>query len=138
MPRPFFLIIKEMNLYQRVALSNPNAAKGIIKNFGYEIRTNNLAHALRLLVANEGEEALRAVVEIHPDKDLILECYQENKTTKKEDCGCKDKHDKKEEGNMYLNAVGQMTEAQKQTQLTNTFLIAASILILGALIIKNN
>jgi hypothetical protein len=91
-----------------------------------------------LLVANEGEEALRAVVEIHPDKDLILECYQENKTTKKEDCGCKDKHDKKEEGNMYLNAVGQMTEAQKQTQLTNTFLIAASILILGALIIKNN
>lgn len=128
-----------MNLYQRVALSNPTAAKGVIKNFGYDIRTNNLAHALRLLVANEGEEALRAVVAIHPDKDLILECYQENKTTKKEDCGCNDKHGKKDDSKdlLYYNAAGQMTEAQKQAQLTNTFLIAASILILGALLIKN-
>jgi len=129
-----------MNLYQRVALSNPTAAKGVINNFGYDIRTNNLAHALRLLVANEGEEALRQIVEIHPDKDLILECYQETKMGKKEgDCGCKDKHHKHEEHKdlMYANATGQLTEAQKQTQLTNTFLIAASILILGALLIKN-
>lgn len=130
-----------MNLYQRVALANPAASKAVIKNFGYEIRTNNLPHALRMLVANEGEEALKAIVEIHPDKELILECYQEKVSTKKEeDCKCKDKHHKHEEKErdiMYANATGQMTEAQKQAHLTTTFMIAASILILGALIIKN-
>ena len=131
-----------MNLYQRVALANPAASKAVIKNFGYEIRTNNLPHALRMLVANEGEEALKAIVEIHPDKELILECYQEKVSGKKEeDCGCKGKkheHDHKHEAEtLYANAAGQITEAQKQAHLTTTFLIASSILILGALLVKN-
>jgi hypothetical protein len=130
-----------MNLYQRIALANPPAAKAVIQNFGYEIRTNNLPQALRMLVANEGEEALRAIVDIHPDKDLILECYEEKMSGKKEeDCKCKDKHNhshKNEMDVMYANATGQLTEAQKQAHLTTTFLIAASILILGALLIKN-
>ena len=123
------------SLYTRVAAANPNGAKSVIKSYGYEIRTNNLAQALKQLVAAEGEPALRSIVDIHPDKELILECYAPTKE-KKEDCGCKEKEKSYEKE--YLNAVGKMTDAQKENQLTNTFLIVSAVMVLGALIIRNN
>ena len=123
-----------MNLYERVAKANPSGAKAIIKSYGYEIRTNNLAQALKQLVAAEGEPALRSIVDIHPDKEIILECYASNK---QDDCGCKDKHQDKSIEKDYMNAVGQMTAAQKENQLTNTFLIVSAVMVLGALIIRN-
>jgi hypothetical protein len=122
-----------MNLYQRVALANPQGARNVIKSYGYEIRTNNLPNALRMLVSAEGEPALRSIVDIHPDKDLILECYQ--KEEKKEDCKCKDGHSNMDAH--FYNAAGTITEAQKQSELTKTFLIVSTVLILGSLIIKN-
>lgn len=132
MTPPLFFNPQPMSsLYTRVAAANPNGAKSVIKSYGYEIRTNNLAQALKQLVAAEGEPALRSIVDIHPDKELILECY----APAKDDCGCKDKeknHDKD-----YLNAVGKMTDAQRENQLTNTFLIVSAVMVLGALIIRN-
>ena len=126
-----------MNLYQRVATANPSGARNVIQKYGYEIRTKNLSQALRMLVGAEGEPALRDIVAIHPDKDLILECYGDVKKDdhKHDDCKCKEAN-KHEQG--YLNAAGQLTEAQKETQLTNTFLIVSAVMILGALIIRNN
>lgn len=124
-----------MNLYQRVAIANPREAKSVINKFGYEIRTNNLPQALRMLVSAEGEPALRAIVDIHPDKDLILECYAEDKTAIQKDASTNLSNPHYD---MYLNAAGQqITEAQKTTQLTNTFLIASTLIILTALILKN-
>ena len=124
-----------MNLYQRVATANPSGARNIIHKYGYEIRTNNLPQALRMLVGAEGEPALRDIANIHPDKELILECFAEAKKAdhKDDDCKCKDKHE-----HSYMNATGQLTQAQKETQLTNTFLIVSAVMILGALIIRNN
>lgn len=119
------------SLYTRVAASNPSGAKAVIKRYGYEIRTNNLAQALKQLVAAEGEPALRSIVDIHPDKEIILECY----APAKDDCDCKEK-DKSSERD-YLNAVGKMTDAQRENQLTNTFLIVSAVMVLGALIIRN-
>jgi hypothetical protein len=93
-----------------------------------------------MLVKAEGEPALRSIVEIHPDKDLILECYKEElapqKPDKHDDCEC-NKSKKDNSNKEYLNAVGQMTEAQKQAQLTNTFLVVSAVMILGALIIRH-
>lgn len=120
-----------MNLYQRVASGNPSAAKSVINRFGYEIKTRDLAFALKQLVSAEGEPALRAIVEIHPDKEVILECFQPSAPDKV--IATNDLN------NSFLNAAGNMmmSEAQKQAQLTNTFLVASCILILGALILKN-
>jgi hypothetical protein len=132
-----------MNLYQRIALANPQGAREVIKSYGYDIRTSNLPQALRMLVGAEGENALRSIVNIHPDKEIILECFAKNdidmtKATKHDhdDCGCNKTKSQPMESS-YLNAVGNVTEAQKQTQLTNTFLIVSAIMVLGALIIKN-
>jgi hypothetical protein len=125
-----------MSLYTRVASSNPSGAKAVIKSYGYDLRTNNLPHALKQLVAAEGEPALRSIVDIHPDKEIILECYAPSK----EDCGCKETEKHKDTDTHFLNAVGQvsqMTQAQKENQLTNTFLIVSAVMVLGALIIKN-
>jgi hypothetical protein len=122
-----------MNLYQRVAIANPTEAKSVINQFGYEIRTNNLPQALRMLVSSEGEPALRAIVNIHPDKDLILECFAEDKSSIRKD----ENQSSNSNSDVFLNVVGQqLTEAQKSTQLTNTFLIASTLIILTALILK--
>jgi hypothetical protein len=122
-----------MNLYQRVAIANPKEAKSVINQFGYEIRTNNLPQALRMLVSSEGEPALRAIVNIHPDKDLILECFAEDKSSIRKD----ENQSSNSNIDVFLNVVGQqLTEAQKSTQLTNTFLIASTLIILTALILK--
>jgi hypothetical protein len=122
-----------MNLYQRVAIANPKEAKSVINQFGYEIRTNNLPQALRMLVSSEGEPALRAIVNIHPDKDLILECFAEDKSSIRKD----ENQSSNSNSDVFLNVVGQqLTEAQKSTQLTNTFLIASTLIILTALILK--
>lgn len=126
-----------MSLYTRVAAANPSGAKAVIKSYGYELRTNNLPQALRQLVAAEGEPALRSIVDIHPDKEIILECFAP--APAKDDCGCKDKGKDKDSDaeKHYLNAVGKITDAQKEHQLTNTFLIVSAVMVLGALIIKN-
>ena len=122
-----------MNLYQIVAIANPKEAKSVINQFGYEIRTNNLPQALRMLVSSEGEPALRAIVNIHPDKDLILECFAEDKSSIRKD----ENQSSTSNSDVFLNVVGQqLTEAQKSTQLTNTFLIASTLIILTALILK--
>ena len=122
-----------MNLYHRVAIANPKEAKSVINQFGYEIRTNNLPQALRMLVSSEGEPALRAIVNIHPDKDLILECFAEDKSSIRKD----ENQSSNSNSDVFLNVVGQqLTEAQKSTQLTNTFLIASTLIILTALILK--
>lgn len=130
-----------MNLYQRVALANPKGAREVISSYGYEIRTNDLSRALKLLVSNEGEQALRSIVGIHPDKEIILECFGsvEKPHQHEDDCDCKkNKQTEISENyaNSYMNAVGKMTEAQKESQLTNSFLMVSAVLILGALLIR--
>jgi len=122
-----------MSLFTRVAAANPIGAKSVIKSYGYDLRTNNLPQALKQLVAAEGEPALRSIVDIHPDKAIILECFAP--TPVKEDCHCKEKD--KDTDKYYMNAVGKMTDAQRESQLTNSFLIVSAVMILGALIIKN-
>jgi len=132
-----------MNLYQRIALADPQGAREVIKSYGYDIRTSNLPQALRMLVGAEGENALRSIVDLHPDKEIILECFAKDEANvakpskhDHDDCQCK-KANNVAQVESYMNAVGTMTEAQKQTQQTNTFLIISAVLILGALIIRN-
>lgn len=121
-------------LYQRVASANPQAAAALIRNFGYELQTRNIAKGLYLLVQNEGEPALRAIVDIHPDKELILECLAPAPAV------AATEKNNTHEAMMFLNASGQisqLTEAQKNTQITNTFLIASTLIIITALILKH-
>ena len=65
-----------MTIYEYIARNNPMGAKRVIESFGYVVtQPKKMGDNLRMLVAQEGEPALKAVVDLHPDKDLILEVF---------------------------------------------------------------
>ena len=129
-----------MNFYEYIAKTNPSGAKKVINEFGYRVVDGRrMGENLRMLVAQEGEPALRAIAEMHPDKELLLEVF----APKDGDCGCKKK------GESFLGADGVLSSAvlsnnqQQQAQSdstklamqTNAMLIAATIIIAAAIIV---
>ena len=130
-----------MNFYEYIAKTNPSGAKKVINEFGYRVVDGRrMGENLRMLVAQEGEPALRAIAEMHPDKELLLEVF----APKDGDCGCKKK------GESFMGADGVLSSAvlsnnqQQQAQSdstklamqTNAMLIAATIIIASAIIVS--
>jgi hypothetical protein len=70
-----------MSVFNYIAESNPYFAKGICQKYGYQttnIRSkSDLGHCLKLLVQKHGEGAFQDIMQSHPDKDLILEMFEE-------------------------------------------------------------
>lgn len=128
-----------MNFYEYIAKTNPSGSKMVIQQFGYRVVDGRrMGENLRMLVAQEGEPALRAIAELHPDKDLILEVF----APKDGDCGCKKKSES------FLGADGtlasavlnnnqqqQQSDSTKLAMQTNAMLIAATIIIAAAIIV---
>ena len=115
-------------------------SKKVIQEFGYRVVDGRrMGENLRMLVAQEGEPALRASAELHPDKELLLDVF----APKDGDCGCKKKSES------FMGADGLLSSAvlnnnQQQAQSdstklamqTNTMLIAATIIIAAAIIVS--
>ncbi len=96
------------DLFGRIATAKEThpAAQAILVKYGYEQAKNEteLAHKLASVVMNVGENALKDIASIHPDKELILSFYSpsmpaahlmdtaEKKVTLN-DCGCGKMHD---------------------------------------------
>jgi hypothetical protein len=123
-----------VNVYSYIAQSNPYSAKQTIESFGYRIvDRNNMGKNLQQLVINEGEEALRAVMDNHPDKDIIIEMFANDAQPEKKPCGCKGTKD------TYANASGTETApaiSAKTVEKDFSVLFLAGIIIL-ALSIQN-
>ena len=99
-----------MNVYLYIAENNPDAAYEICKKYGYfNINSmEELADALKSVVAENGQDSLEEILNIHPEKEVILEIFdkkkvidtkpfeeviqsmfEKNKPIEKEkDCGC--------------------------------------------------
>lgn len=92
-----------MNVYTYVAENNPLVAKGILDSFGYD-HANTPDMGLSQLVANVGEPALKKVMDNHPDKEIILELFSEEKP-----CNCKSCSQPMEQ---FYNANGQEEKNQ--------------------------
>lgn len=77
---PFFFKTSQMNVYQYVAQNNPDAAYEVCKSYGYHNITtlDELAYCLEMCVGNNGRDALASIMELHPDKDTILELFSVN------------------------------------------------------------
>ena len=129
-----------MNFYEYIAKTNPMGSKKVIQEFGYRVVDGRrMGENLRMLVAQEGEPALRAIAELHPDKELLLDVF----APKDGDCGCKKKSES------FMGADGLLSSAvlnnnQQQAQSdstklamqTNAMLIAATIIIAAAIIVS--
>lgn len=135
-----------MNLYSYVANSNPTASKIICQKFGYRVANvkskDDLAECLRSLVAQEGEPALKEILDNHPDKDIILEVFANDSTqflgidgtgsSKQSTCNCEKKCDCKSREN-YLNADASQSRLASQT---NVIIVVASLFLAVAILTK--
>lgn len=100
-----------MNVYLYIAENNPDAAYEICKKYGYfNINSiEELADALKSIVAENGQQPLEEILNIHPEKEVILEIFDKKKVIdekplediiqkifdknkpvqmEKQDCGC--------------------------------------------------
>ena len=129
-------------MYEYIALNNPYGAMSVLKSYGLKIRDKrNLGSALRKLVAQEGEPALRRIAELHPDKELIMDVY--SNADGECNCGCQNKSMGQD---LKYNFVGadastsmnnnQQSESTKLAMQTNAFLIVATIIIASAIITR--
>ena len=150
-----------MSDYNDIAKRNPQGAVSVISSFGYElVDQSNLGQSLSELIAQEGEPALRKVMEIHPDKDVILELFSNQAVeTEKKGCGCSSCNEKNSEKHSdnhaeryfekyenFSNFSGNAVEAPKTDNAssnssilahqTNNILIVASLFIATVLILK--
>lgn len=116
-----------MNVYQNIAYSNPDAANEVCKKYGYyQIYTQDeLAYCLQSIVARKGEPAFKEIMELHPDKDVILELFSKKEEPKpimdrerKRDCSC------------MLNADGAPTGGvQNIASQTNLIILVAAMIV---------
>lgn len=128
-------------MYEYIAQTNPQGAYMLLKSYGYKLRDKrNLGQALRKLVAQEGEPALRQIADLHPDKELIMDVY-----SNADGCGCSScsKALGKEMKENFYGVDGSSTSTTKSTDMssvamqTNTFLLVATIIIAAAIITNN-
>ena len=126
-----------MTIYEYIARNNPSGAKRVIESFGYVVtQPKKMGDNLRMLVAQEGEPALKAVVDLHPDKDLIIEVFGNNQGSRAV-------------GDNFFGADGLLQSAvlsnnqqqndsnNKMVLQTNTLIVALSLLVVAGLIFKN-
>ena len=69
-----------ITMYEYVASHNPGMAISILNKYGYKpnehtTSSKDLGVCLANLIATEGETALKDVVDMHPDKEVIIEMF---------------------------------------------------------------
>lgn len=123
--KPLFFNSSAMNVYQNIANTNPDAANDVCKKYGYyEIRSiDELAYSLQCIVADEGESSLKEIMQLHPDKDVILELFEtkceENPVImeEKKDCSC------------MMNAEGASSTTNGIASQTNMIILVAAMIV---------
>lgn len=143
-----------MNVYEYVAESNPRLTAQLMNSFNYDtIDAPDMG--LSQLVDMVGEKALNKVMDIHPDKEIILELFSKNNDTKDDVCNCDSCRRRvryNDENLNYLNMTGNAVvptatttpanDSSSNTHLlanqTNVILVVSALFIATALILKNN
>ncbi len=124
-----------MSVYKYIAELNPDAAYEICKKYGFfKISdTSELAQQLESIVARGGEDSLKDVMSVHPDREVILEIFEKksdlDKPNTKQDCGCKNssfQHRRR----FFAGADGKTTT----TTQTNTYILIGALMVSLAII----
>ncbi len=123
-----------VNIFQYVAENDEYAARSICNKHGFAMQNADtpdaMAVCLEQLVSEVGEPAMVDIVNVHPDKDLILEVYATSKGgVEEKKCNC----NKKKAMQEYVN--GGKSEGFLSSQ-GNLFIIAAALLLSVAVISK--
>lgn len=126
-----------MDVFEYIATANPSACQDLCARYGYQAQaatTADLGDCMSILVEQEGEPALRDLMGLHPDKEVLLEQFGQGATSSgggKCGCGCGSCQGKKGGG-----APGAMAQWIDQgRQLTHTH--QAGLFILGGLFVMS-
>ena len=127
--KPLFFKPSEMNVYYYIADSKPDAANKVCNKYGYyQIQSiDEIAYCLQEIVANQGESALKEIMDLHPDKDVVLELFEKKseiivptpimEQERKRDCSC------------MLNADGATQSNQGIASQTNIMILVAAMIV---------
>lgn len=129
-----------MNVYQYIAYSTPDAANELCNRYGYfQIQdVDELAYCLQSIVAIKGESAFKEIMELHPDKDVVLELFEKKdmpqppiqiaapimEQERKRDCSC------------MMNADGNNQNQGVASQTNLMILVAAMIVSISIISMK--
>lgn len=80
---------KAQNRIDYIVLQKPSEAAKIVEKYGYEApaKVDELVKAVKLLVKKKGEPVIKELINIHPEKKLILE-VSGHKSNEDNYCGC--------------------------------------------------
>lgn len=80
---------KAQNRIDYIVLQKPTDAARILDKYGYDPpkKPEELVKAMKLLVRKKGEPAVKELINIHPEKQLILEASGHN-SDESNYCGC--------------------------------------------------
>ena len=119
-----------MNVFQNIAYSNSDSALKICNKYGYyQIQSEEeLANCLQNIVAVKGESALKEIMEIHPDKDVIIELF-ETKQEKKEPMETENKKECSCMANADGNAIANQSGVSGIASQTNLLILVAAIIV---------
>lgn len=134
-----------MDVYSYIAGNDPNGAVRVIGSMGYEVTSNSdLARSLKELVNAVGEPAVKKIMDIHPDKEIILELYGSPRQAM--GCGCSGCAKNAGQHAHYFNATGPEDTKPKEASATissntlahqtNVILVVSALFIATALILK--
>lgn len=141
-----------MTVYTYIAENNPDAAYEICKKYGYfNVESfEELSSSLQELVAQNGECALQEVLEIHPDKDVILELFEKKNDEKQPIVELveidakisevandfKNFKEEQKETIQKLNAIGSTAPSEPKSVVnqTNTYILVGALIVSLAII----
>jgi len=123
-----------MSVYKYIAETNPDGAYQVCAKYGvFQIDQEELADALESLVAKGGEDSLKDVMSVHPDREVILEIFEKknelDKPNTNADCGCKTPPPPVEDRRL-ANATGNGVTPGS----TNTYILIGALIVSLAII----
>lgn len=141
-----------MTVYTYIAENNPDDAYEICKKYGYfNVESfEDLSASLQELVAQNGEGALQEVLEIHPDKDVILELFEKKNEERQPivelveidakisevASDFKNFKEEQKETIQKLNAIGSTAPSEPKSVVnqTNTYILVGALIVSLAII----
>ena len=66
------------DVYQRIAIHNPTKASQICNRYGYNCETIEEGAEALQVIADSGDAQFKEVMELHPEKDVILALFSSN------------------------------------------------------------
>lgn len=125
-----------MNVYQYIAESNPDASYELCNQYGvYDIQSfNELSSGLMGIVAQDGEDGFKKVMDLHPDKEVVLELFQVVSEPPKpepapvvvKDCGC-DGSSNMMNANGLTNTINAVNSGLAMN--TNTIILISALIV---------